>query len=97
MARACDRCGRLLEETEVRYIVEIAVTADVPPEIDPSLFEQDVAAEMARLLRALESVSQEDAEAEVHQKMMYLLCPSCRRVFVQNPLGRIGGWPSFLQ
>ena len=97
MARACDRCGRLLEESALRYIVEISVTADVPPELDPALFDLDVRAEISRLLERLEAMSAEEAEAEVHQKMVYLLCPTCRKVFIQNPLGQTGGSSSFLQ
>ena len=75
----------------------ITVTADVPPELDEALFNLDVPSEIARLLAQLEHISVEEVEAQVHQKMIYLLCPSCRAWFVKNPLGRGEETTSFLQ
>ncbi len=97
MARACDRCGRILGESAVRYVVVISITADVPAELEIDQAMEDVEAEIERLLERLGDISAEEAEAQVHQRMVYLLCPDCREAFAGDPIGKGVGFPSLVQ
>lgn len=93
----CDRCGRWLDDHSVRYIVEIAMTADVSPGLDLDLSEEEVAASIRAVMSQLERVGEEDAMQQVHQRMVFILCPACRARFGNNPLGGDGAKSGSLQ
>ena len=87
MSTACDRCGVELPEEALRYIVEIHVTADVTPVLDVDISEAEVEAALEEVLEELEQADPGEAEAQVHSRFVYLLCPSCRARFVKDPIG----------
>ena len=97
MITLCDRCGLCLDEAHPRFIVEIQVTADVSPSLDTDLSEEEVHQALLEVMDQLEKLSALEAENEVHQKMVFVLCAGCRAKFVQNPLGTGLSRPRCLQ
>lgn len=95
---ACDRCDRsLLVDDDVRYEVVIRVSAAYDPlELDLDVLAQEGPREsarredeIARLVRAIETRSAEELEAEVWKELRFDLCPACQREFLRDPLPRV--------
>ena len=86
--QTCDLCGQeLLDESEVRYEVRIEVKAAYDPlEITEEDLEQDLRAEIAKVLRQLEGISEEEAQNEVYRQFEFDLCAACQRKYVRRPL-----------
>jgi hypothetical protein len=84
----CDLCGRqLLVENEVRYEVRIEVKAAYDPlAITDKDLAQDLQAQIAKLLRQLEGISEEEAQNQVHRVFEFDLCAACQRKYVKKPL-----------
>jgi hypothetical protein len=88
--QTCDLCGQpLLVESDVRYEVRIQVKAAYDPlEITEEDLEQDLRAEIAKVLRQLEGISEEEAQNEVYRQFEFDLCATCQRKYVRQPLPR---------
>jgi hypothetical protein len=86
--QTCDLCGHaLLPKTEVRYELRIEVKAAYDPlEITVEDLESDIRAEIAKVLRQLEGVSEEEAQNEVYRQFEFDLCAACQRKYVRRPL-----------
>ncbi len=84
----CDRCGQvLLARSEVRYEVKIEVKAAYDPlEVTEEDLAQDVRAQIARVLRQLEGISEEEAQNEVYRQFQFDLCASCQKKYIKKPL-----------
>lgn len=79
----CDRCGAVVEDGDIRYMVRIAVRVD-----DGGLIKQPITdEEMESIIKQMENVSAEDLEREVYEERSYILCPPCKRAFMKNPIG----------
>jgi len=91
--RSCDLCGQeLLAKSEVRYEVRIEVKAAHDPlEITEEDLAQDVRAKIAKLLRQLEGISEEEAQNEVYRQFEFDLCAACQKRYVK------GRWPEHFQ
>jgi hypothetical protein len=86
--QTCDLCGRqLLARGGVRYEVRVEVRAAYDPS---DLREEELAkgyrAEIARVLRQLEGLSEQDAQGQVYRAFDFDLCPACQRRYVRDPL-----------
>ena len=88
--QTCDLCGQeLLAKSEVRYEVRIEVRAAYDPlEITEEDLANDVRAEIAKLLRQLDGISEEDAQSEVYRQFEFDLCAACQKRYVREPLPR---------
>ena len=84
----CDMCGKvLLADEDTRYIVKIEVFAAYDPlELTEQDLERDRAAEMARLLEALEAADPAALEAQVYKSFRFDLCPACQKKYLAQPL-----------
>jgi hypothetical protein len=83
----CDLCGRgLVGAGEVRYEVRLEVRAAYDP-LDLGQEEpgKDYRAEIARVLRRLEGLSEEQAQDQVYRAFDFDLCSSCQRRYVRDP------------
>jgi hypothetical protein len=87
----CDMCGKsLLVDEEVRYVADVRVYAAYDPmELTTRDLEaRDVRAEIERTLETLEGVGEIEAQEEVYATRRLDLCPSCRKLFLDDPLAR---------
>ena len=89
--QSCDLCGRELQpKTEVRYEVRIEVKAAYDPlEITEEDLAQNFRTEIAKVLRQLEGISEEEAQNEVYRQFDFDLCVACQRKYVRRPLPRV--------
>jgi len=80
--RACDRCGKEIEQGGLTYVVQIRVFAD----FDGVLLEPEegMDRELKQALEQIEAASPEELEKEVYEEMTLLLCKSCRDRFVEE-------------
>lgn len=89
--RLCDRCGRPLQENELRYVARIEVfAAPTTLEISAEDLERDRTDEIAGLLSECEGMSAEDLMRDVHVEFKYDLCRPCQRAYIRAPLPPIG-------
>jgi hypothetical protein len=88
--QTCDLCGQpLFVESDVRYEVRIQVKAAYDLlEITKEDLEQDLRAEIAKVLRQLGGVSEEEVQNEVYRQWEFDLCAACQRRYVLQPLPR---------
>lgn len=83
----CDRCGRAIEQDQVRYIAKIQVFAAADPlSITFEDLLQDHTSEIERLLRQCEELSEEELMRDVHVEFQFDLCRACQKTYVVNPL-----------
>jgi len=86
----CDMCGKpLLVDEDVRYTADIVVIAayDVMELTREDLAKRDIRAEIDDVLAELEKRDQKEIDEEVVAKRRFDLCLSCKRRFLENPLG----------
>jgi hypothetical protein len=88
--QTCDLCGQgLHDKNDVRYEVRIEVKAAYDPlKITERDLDQDIRAEIARVLRHLEGISEEEAQNDVYRQFEFDLCAACQRKYVKSPLPR---------
>jgi hypothetical protein len=87
---SCDLCGRQLDpQDDLRYVVKMEVYAA----IDPTMSEdedddRDHLEEIQEILERLDDLDDPQIGEDVYQQLRFDLCPSCRRRFLRNPMGR---------
>jgi len=88
--QTCDLCGQeLLAKSEVRYEVRIEVKAAYDPlALTDEDLAQDVRAEIAKVLRQLDGITEEEAQNDVYRQFEFDLCVACQRRYVMEPLPR---------
>ena len=92
MQYSCDICGRTLEKSADRYVVKIEVyAAPETDEISEEDLQKDLLADIRALLHKMEHMSAEELQDGVYRLMRFHLCPSCRRLYLKDPLGREPG------
>ena len=91
----CKRCS-----TEVHpgrgdyYLVRIDAVADPqPPIITQEDLDQDVGAEIERLIRLMKSMSEQQLERQVFRQKAIYLCVPCFNQWIENPVNLL----SYLQ
>lgn len=79
----CDKCGAVIEDGDVRYLIRIVSKVDDGGVIKAPIAEEEVEA----IIKEMENVSADDLERDVYEDRSYILCPPCKRVFMKNPMG----------
>lgn len=86
----CDLCGQAIAPHE-HYLVRIDVLADpsTPPLSTAGMksLSEGGSDELAALMQQLKEFSAEQLQDQVHRRMEFVLCASCQRKFLDNPLG----------
>ena len=84
----CDRCGRPIEEGELRYVARIEVFAAADPlKVSAEDLAADTRGEMERLLERCAGMTEEELMRDVHVAFQFDLCRRCQQAYVINPLG----------
>jgi len=88
----CDRCGRPIEQGQLRYIAKIQVFAAADPlEITLEDLLRNTRREMDRLLQQCEGLTEAELMRDVYVKFEYDLCRACQKAYVNNPLSAAKG------
>jgi len=89
MFEQCARCGKTISEGDIRYVIRITVVGDdggMIKEVDYP----DV--EIERMLTQIENMEPFEMENDVFEERIFILCPNCKRSFLNSPFGaRRGG------
>ena len=83
----CDRCGRPLEQGQLRYIAKIEVFAAADPlviTLDDLL--RDTRREMDDALEECEKLTEEELMRDVYVQFQFDLCPSCQKSYIMDPM-----------
>ena len=85
----CRRCAaELLPGSGDFYVVRVEAMADpTPPHFTAEDLAHDTAAEITRLLASMRQLSAEEALNQVYREMVFHLCGTCYRQWIDNPLG----------
>jgi len=79
----CQRCGGELPPGSLKFLVTIHVTADFDGVLPAQGSLEDLEAFMAQL----DAEDPVKLEKDVHQSQGYVLCPACKGLFLDDPLG----------
>jgi len=83
----CDRCGRPIEQGQLRYIAKIQVFAAADPlEITLEDLMRDTRREIDRLLRQCDALSEEELMRDVYVQLQFDLCRACQKAYLANPI-----------
>ena len=85
----CERCGEKIEGGALRYLLTINVTADFEGTLPSDGEIEDLEAFMAQMDRSDPVKLQND----VYQSRGFLLCPRCKREYMEDPLAQSTGEP----
>ncbi len=83
----CEICGTQIADGELRFLLTINVAADFDGKVPANGNIEDLEA----FMRNMEKKSTKELENDVYQSQGYLLCPFCKKAFMENPLGLIEG------
>jgi hypothetical protein len=76
-----------MDKGQLRYVAKIQVYAAYDPlEITFDDLQQDVKAEIQKLLKQMQGKSEEELLREVFTSFEFDLCPACQKDYVSNPL-----------
>jgi hypothetical protein len=90
ISHLCDRCGRPIEQGELRYVAKVQVFAAADTlEITPEDLATDRRDEIASLLRQCGGLTEEELMRDVFVEMQFDLCRRCQRAYLAAPL--LGG------
>ena len=86
---SCDRCGRSLENDDLRYVVQLEVYAAVEPmDVEDDEDDRDHLVEINEVLERLDDSEIDSAGDDIYRKMRFDLCPDCQQRLLRNPIGR---------
>jgi hypothetical protein len=83
----CDKCGAVVEDGDIRYLIRIVSKVDDGGVIKSPIAEEEVEA----IIKEMENANAADLERDVYEDRSYILCPPCKRVFMKNPMGGPAG------
>src|SRR5881394_903693 len=87
ISHICDRCGRPIEQGQLRYVAKIQVFAAADMlEITLEDLMRDTRKEMERLVRQCEELSEAELMRDVFVEFQFDLCRACQRTYVANPM-----------
>jgi len=86
----CDRCGKPLPHGSAKYLIIIQATADFDGFIRISDFKYSSELELEKLINSLKNEPADKAMKDVFEKKALILCPSCKKAFMENPLKPAG-------
>jgi hypothetical protein len=79
----CDKCGLVINDGDIRYLIQIVSKVDDGGVIKSPIAEEEV----ETIIKELENMKSEDVERSVYEDRSYILCPPCKRAFMKNPMG----------
>jgi hypothetical protein len=79
----CDKCGAVVEDGDIRYLIRIVSKVDDGGVIKSPIAEDEVAA----IIKEMENANAADLERDVYEDRSYILCPPCKSEFMKNPMG----------
>jgi len=83
----CDRCGRPIEQGQLRYVAKIEVFAAADPlEITLEDLLRNTRREMDALLEQCEKLTEEELLRDVYVRFSFDLCRVCQKSYVTDPL-----------
>ncbi len=84
----CKRCSKEVHPGRGDYyLVRIAAVADPqPPIITQEDLDQDIGAEIERLIRRMKSMSEQQLERQVFCQKAIYLCTPCFSQWIENPV-----------
>jgi hypothetical protein len=85
----CKRCSKEVHPGRGDYyLVRIDTVADPqPPIITQEDLDQDVGAEIERLIRLMKSMSEQQLERQVFRQKVIYLCVPCYNRWIEIPVG----------
>ncbi len=84
----CDRCGRPIEQGELRYTARIEVFAAADPlEVTAEDLTSDTRHAIEQLIERCAGMTEEELMRDVHVAFQFDLCRRCQLAYVLNPLG----------
>jgi hypothetical protein len=84
-ALLCQRCSTALTPGEGNfYVVKIVAVADPAP---PIISQEDVSADIQRLLRDLAGKPARELIDQVYRRRIFSLCTACYRRWIEDPVG----------
>lgn len=81
----CDRCKRLIDENEIRYVVNVEVVASVSSEQESEVAHEQLE-ELEELLEQLDQTQHAELRSDIYQTGRFDLCQQCRTEYLENPL-----------
>jgi len=86
----CARCGKRINESEIRYVVRLTVVGDDGGVLD-EINDPDI--EIEKLIEQIENTDPFELESDVMEERVFVLCPGCKKAFLKSPFGyRTGGF-----
>jgi len=82
----CDRCGKPLPPGSSKYLIIIQATADFDGFFGIEDFKYSSELQLERLIQDLKNEPEDKTMKDVFEKKALILCPSCKRAFMENPL-----------
>jgi hypothetical protein len=84
----CKRCSKEVHPGRGDYyLVRIDAVADPePPIITREDLDQDLAAEIERLIRGMKGLTEEQLERQVYRQKVIYLCVRCFNRWIENPV-----------
>lgn len=85
----CDGCGKELKPGHDHFILKIEVfAAHDPSRLTEEDLDEDHLEQVADMIREMEESDEPEAIEPLTQNMRYDLCPTCRKRYLRDPLGR---------
>jgi hypothetical protein len=86
---SCDRCKRVLDADETRYLVRVEVTMPLEPlDGDDPEDDRDHLAEIHNMLERLSDEEAASLSEDAGRLLRFDLCRECYKKFIQFPVGR---------
>ncbi len=84
----CDGCGKLLPPGSSKYLIVIQATADFDGFLGIEDFKYSSDVQLEKLIQGLIDEPDGKAMKDVYEKKAFILCPACKKAFMENPLDR---------
>jgi hypothetical protein len=86
---SCDCCKRPIDpQADLRYVVKVEVYASLDPHGEELDDDRDHLQEIQDILENLSEEEDQQVADDVFHQARFDLCSACRKLYVQNPLGR---------
>lgn len=87
MSKACDKCGKEMQDGSLAYEVKIQVYADFDGVLPDGVgTAEELEARLCDLVTAMEGADPDALMRDVFHEEQHLLCPECRERYLANPL-----------
>ena len=81
----CNKCGKYLPPGSEKYLVILQATADFDGYLSVEEIKNSSDLQMTDLIEALSKEPEGKAMQDVHEKKALILCPTCKKAFMENP------------